>query len=205
MLKIQFFFVWFDLKKCELIVIMVEIEVLDNKALYLKQLYAFFRSDTEETNDNMAQILPLLNGHDSISLRTIEWFVVNYSKHYNISYRAVRRTGIEMFNVHSSYELKLKSLKKAFFDPCCRKSRIIFPYNTNDRIMTTIAQLNFFKWFVENNLLEYIKDNLNEIKADQKDRARRSETSTTEKRRSRLSENSLTKSYFSNKEISISM
>lgn len=182
---------------------MVEIEVLDNKALYLKQLKAFFRSETDETNENMMQILPLLNGTDAISLRTIEWFVVNYSKHYNISYRINGRS--EPFNVHGSYELKLKSLKKAFFDPCCRKSRIQFSYNTNECIITTIAQLNFFKWFVENNLLDYMRDNLVEIKADQKERARRSETSTTEKRRSRLSENSLTKSYFSSKEVSINM
>jgi hypothetical protein len=71
------------------------------------------------------------------------------------------------------------------------------PYKTEtgDGIETTIGQLNFFKWALENNIIEYIEKNYAKIETDMNTRnstSRRKtieikETSTTRKKREELS------------------
>lgn len=52
------------------------------------------------------------------------------------------------------------------FDPFCRKKRIPFYYGDNKCIITTIGQLNFFRWAIENNILHYVIDNIENITND---------------------------------------
>jgi hypothetical protein len=52
------------------------------------------------------------------------------------------------------------------FDPFRRRDRIIFCFDPATRIETTIGQLNFFRWLLQNNLLKYIEQNLKEIEGD---------------------------------------
>lgn len=74
----------------------------------------------------------------------------------------------DYFNVFNDYRAQLKSLNKRNFDPFCRRSRIKFHYgkNKDDFIITTVGQLNFFKWAIENYILEYISDHLETIDED---------------------------------------
>ena len=111
---------------------------------------------------NLKKILPIINGHDCISLRLIDWFVTNYSKKNFTSYLV----NDKRFVVHTEYKLKLRSYKKKRFDPFCRWDRIVLPYENDKYIQTTIGQLNFFKWATENNIVEYIKENKEEIEND---------------------------------------
>ena len=65
------------------------------------------------------------------------------------------------------YKLKLRAYSKKRFDPFCRWDRITIPYNNDGtHIQTTIGQLNFFRWILENKILDYIEKNVNEITAD---------------------------------------
>ena len=43
------------------------------------------------------------------------------------------------------------------FDPFCRRDRIQFNYGKDKYIITTVGQLNFFRWAIENKVLDYIK------------------------------------------------
>jgi hypothetical protein len=52
------------------------------------------------------------------------------------------------------------------FDPYCRKDRIIIPYDETTQIVTTIGQLNFFKWAIVNNVIDYIVANYDDITKD---------------------------------------
>ena len=62
------------------------------------------------------------------------------------------------------------------FDPFCRRERIYFNYDTdndtdNDNkdkkyLITTVGQLNFFKWMIENNIIDYIIKNYENIESD---------------------------------------
>lgn len=74
----------------------------------------------------------------------------------------------DYFEVFSNYKAQLKSLNKKNFDPFCRRKRIKFYYNDSDNeyINTTVGQLNFFKWAIENYILEYIEENIIEIEYD---------------------------------------
>ena len=74
----------------------------------------------------------------------------------------------DYFNVFSDYRGQLKSLNKKNFDPFCRRERIKFFYGKadDDYIITTVGQLNFFKWSIENYILEHIEANMKEIEDD---------------------------------------
>ena len=74
------------------------------------------------------------------------------------------------FKVYNDYKLKLKAYSKKRFDPFCRWERITIPYNNDNCMETTIGQLNFFKWAIENKIIEYIQNNYSEIEKDMNER-----------------------------------
>ena len=66
--------------------------------------------------------------------------------------------------------MKLKAYSKRRFDPFCRWERISIPYKTETFIETTIGQLNFFKWALENKVIDYIEENYEMIENDMNSR-----------------------------------
>lgn len=66
----------------------------------------------------------------------------------------------DYFLVHDNYKCQLKEYNKKNFDPFCRWTRIRMYYDGTKFFYTTVAQLNFFKWAIENYVLDYILDNL---------------------------------------------
>ena len=62
----------------------------------------------------------------------------------------------------------LKSFSKSSFDPFCRKNKIVFYYNDTEYIETSSGQLCFFRWCFENNIIDYVKNNLSIIEQDMK-------------------------------------
>ena len=109
----------------------------------------------------MDTMLPIVNGYSVISLRALDWFVTNYSKNKKISY--LLRSSKTCFNVHYNYKAQLKAFNKKFFDPFCRGNRIPFFYDNENCIITTIGQLNFFKWAISNDIIYYVSENLKAI------------------------------------------
>jgi len=154
--------------------------------LLLLSLSNFYRVNTEK----LLSVLPIIYKSSHMSLRLIDWFVTNYSKRYNIvlSKHNHEHKNSEYFNVYSSYRSQLKAFKKIQFDPFRRRERIDFFYKEDEYIETTIGQLNFFRWFVENKLLEYVEQNYHAIETDminfQKDIETESQKST--KKRSHM-------------------
>ena len=104
--------------------------------------------------------------------------MTNYSKKKNIFYPIFetpmkKKTFVsdnnrllKQFNTYHSYKSQLKSFSKRKFDPFCRRDRIIFNCGENKNIDTTIGQLNFFKWAIDNLVIDYIKQNMDDIEAD---------------------------------------
>jgi len=121
--------------------------------------------------DNMMNII---NGESKISLRIVDWFVTNYAKKFYTIYELPsQRMGSDLkmrFKVYNDYKLKLKAYSKKRFDPFCRWDRITIPYNDDSCMETTIGQLNFFKWAIENKIIEYIENNYEEIEKDMNER-----------------------------------
>jgi hypothetical protein len=116
--------------------------------LLMTNLMKFYDED-----NNLETMLKIINGESPISLRIIDWFATNYAKKFFTVYEvgANRR-----FKVYVDYKLKLKAYSKRRFDPFCRWDRITIPYSGGTFIQTTIGQLNFFKWALENGVVAYI-------------------------------------------------
>lgn len=118
------------------------------------------------TKNTINKILPIIEGESNISLRLIDWFVTNYSKKYNTVVTKIQSNNIIHFNVYLSYRSQLKAYSKQSFDPFRRRDRITFFYDKENSIETTIGQLNFFRWIIQNDILDYIIHNLKDIEAD---------------------------------------
>jgi hypothetical protein len=131
--------------------------------LLLNNLLKFY----EESN-NMDYMLRIINGESKISLRIIDWFATNYAKKYYTVYEIPNTD--RRFKVYVDYKLKLKAYSKKRFDPFCRWDRITVPYKDGKYIQTTIGQLNFFKWALENNVIHYIEENYANIEKDMNNR-----------------------------------
>ena len=161
--------------------------------LLLKNLMVFYNT---ADNDNLDNMLRIITGDSKISLRIVDWFATNYAKKYYTLYVIDQTTDnvARRFKVYDDYKLKLKAYSKRRFDPFCRWDRISIPYKDGKCIETTIGQLNFFKWALENNVVEFIEDNYDIIEKDMNNRnstAKRKEiivdNSKTRKKREELS------------------
>ena len=139
-------------------------------------LHKVLRFYNENGGENMDLMLAVINGTTNISLRIMDWFVTNYSKKHYTVYDLVGSgsgsgsgsgTPAKRFKVYVDYKLKLRAYSKKRFDPFCRWDRINVPHkNGATYIQTTLGQLNFFKWAIENEVLRYIQENYTAIETD---------------------------------------
>lgn len=154
---------------------------LTQNELLMGKLLTYFK---QNNFDPLRIMLSVINGESRISLRIIDWFSTNYAKKnytvYTIPLGASSSPG-KRFKVYNDYKLKLKAYSKKRFDPFCRWDRITFPYTNNTFIQTTVGQLNFFKWAIENHVINYIEENYKCIEADMNSR------NSISKHKSRLS------------------
>jgi hypothetical protein len=162
--------------------------------LLLTNLLKFYQQ-----NDNLDIMLQIINGHSKISLRIIDWFATNYAKKYFTVYAISNEysKGSRRFKVYVDYKLKLKAYSKKRFDPFCRWDRITIPYKNGTYIQTTIGQLNFFKWAIENDIVQYIEQHYDTIEDDMNARnstSKRSSSSSNSSTASSLSSISSTSS-----------
>ncbi len=148
-----------------------KLDIKDNNTYedILNKLYNFYGSiKNKEQSKEMERILPILSGQSKLSIRVIDWFVTNYAKKKNVVYPLIERNDrvISYLNVYLDYKSQLKGYKKRLFDPFCRNSRIPFRYTEENYLITTVAQLNFFKWALTNKILDYIEEHFDEINND---------------------------------------
>ena len=133
--------------------------------LLMSKLLAFYKEE-----NNLQKMLNIINGESKISLRIVDWFATNYAKKNFTIYNMEKSSETIRFKVYNDYKLKLKAYSKRRFDPFCRWERINIPYNETCQIQTTIGQLNFFKWALENRVVEYIEQHYEEIENDMNSR-----------------------------------
>ena len=107
-------------------------------------------------------IIDIINGTSKISIRLINFLITNYSKKNNLIYKINNNN----FNIYSNYKSQLKSYNKKYFDPFSRGNRIPFFFkfkNDEDCLITTIGQLNFFRWYLNKKLNNYILQNFEKL------------------------------------------
>jgi len=156
--------------------------------LLLNNLMDFYKDE-----DNLTRMLKIITGECKISLRIVDWFATNFAKKFYTLYTI---DDSKRFKVYFDYKLKLKAYSKKRFDPFCRWERISIPYKSGTCIETTIGQLNFFKWAIENRVINYIEENYDIIEKDMNSR------NSTSKRKESVVDNSKTRK--KREELSIS-
>jgi hypothetical protein len=160
--------------------------------LLMNNLMSFYKDEA-----TLTRMLKIITGDCKISLRIVDWFATNYAKKYYTLFDIVTTSGqTRRFKVYNDYKLKLKAYSKRRFDPFCRWDRISLPYKDGTCIETTIGQLNFFKWALENKVIDYIEENYETIEKDMNCR------NSTSKRKEQLVDNSKTRK--KREELSIS-
>tara|TARA_B100001093_G_scaffold515291_1_gene591313 strand:- start:193 stop:774 length:582 start_codon:yes stop_codon:yes gene_type:complete len=146
---------------------------MKNETLLLQSLHNSFSKGYYKE-----QLFLITKGEKSVSLRSVDWFITNYSKKHNIYYKIYKdkennytftnnnnTTLIKNVNVFQSYKAQLKAYSKKKFDPFCRRDRLDFEIN-DTIINTTIGQLNFFKWAIDNLIIDYIVEHREKIEND---------------------------------------
>tara|TARA_B100000424_G_C22896522_1_gene476822 strand:- start:108 stop:674 length:567 start_codon:yes stop_codon:yes gene_type:complete len=161
--------------------------------LLMNNLLEFYKNET-----NLHTMLNIINGESRISLRIVDWFATNYAKKNFTVYIIEKPNENIRFKVYTDYKLKLKAYSKRRFDPFCRWERINIPYKNNTFIQTTIGQLNFFKWALENKVIEYIEENYSVIEQDMNKR------NSTSKRNLNITNNQTSKTRKKREELSVS-
>lgn len=144
-----------------------EIGLSKKEIMIYKVMDKYYRSLDIKNVETMIQIV---DGKSKISLRLLDWFVTRYANKYKVRFdrEEVSVSDISFdtkvdrgFNVHISYKSQLKSYTKKYFDPFRRRKKFKYYFNKDKNIwmVTTIGQLNFFKWAFCNNIISYVDDN----------------------------------------------
>lgn len=108
-------------------------------------------------------LVPLMTQSSPISLRALDWAVVNWSKQHNIVCTSI--VPGRMVNIHHSYRSALKYWKRRLFDPFRRRSRITVTID-DETFETTLGQANFALWTYKTGVLNYVMINIEVIEAD---------------------------------------
>ena len=154
-------------------------KIIKKQELLMNSLHNFY---AQNDGEYFKKLLSIINGENNISLRIIDWFVTNYSKKNNICWM---NNNNNRFVVYLNYKAQLKAYSKKQFDPFCRRERLNFYLDDNIYIITTVGQLNFFKWILTNNILNYILKYLPEIEQDMHESLKNAYNKSTTKRKKR--------------------
>ena len=149
-------------------------EYATKEKLLLNSLIAYF---TKHEHKNV--LISIVNETSTISLRILDWFVTNYSKEH--SSMIMKSAILKDVNIYNAYKSQLKAFNKKLFDPFCRqhndRNKFRFFYDEHNFIYTTIGQLNFFRWAIENHVIQYVLDHYDEIKRDLKNKQKKQTSS----------------------------
>jgi hypothetical protein len=160
-----------------------------NDEVLLKSLLNFYENSNKE--QNLLKILGAISGQKTIiSLREMDFVVTKYSKRFKINY--LLRKDNTQFNLYLEYKAQLRGHSKKRFDPFCRigdkkdstrLGRFFINYENHeieylygktkkeldeykkrtDGVVTNVGQMNFFKWAITNEVVDFCfknKDNI---------------------------------------------
>jgi hypothetical protein len=147
--------------------------------LIMRKIGDYFRKNPKMVE----KVVNIVSGNSKISISMIEWFVIKHAQHHGVILHidkdkdrlvidkdALTKNGknIEYLNVYNNYKAQLKSYKKYNFDPFCRGEKIQFGLGKNVELVSSIRQLNYFKWACSEHIIDYIEANFDELYAIKK-------------------------------------
>lgn len=115
-------------------------------------------------------LLPLITQTSPVSLRALDWAVVNWSKQHSIICSSSEPG--HMTNIHNVYRAALSHWKRRLFDPFRRRERILLEVDGKTH-HTTLGQANFALFTYETGILAYVIGHVDDIEDDMNRVARR--------------------------------
>lgn len=131
---------------------------MNKSDVLLKSLLSFYKK-----NSNMKNLYKYVSKESNISLRVFDFLCTKYIKNQNVIYYITKNGKQIPFNLNVAYKAQLKAYSKLQFDPFKRHQRITIPcsLSKNNELVTTVGQLNFFKFAIENKLIDWLENNDN--------------------------------------------
>lgn len=134
------------------------------QTLHGKEVHLLNRLNAKYTPEILRTVLvPLIDQSAPVSLRVLDWTVVNWSKQHNIMCSSA--TPGEMTNIHHAYHSALAYWKRRLFDPFRRRERIFVTLDEREW-ETTLGQANFALFIYETGILSYAIGNVTAIEED---------------------------------------
>jgi len=119
-------------------------------------------------NKSINRFLSIVKRKHGLSLRIIDWLVTNYSKIHSLTID----TADFPRDLNRDYQKHLNAFSKKNLDPFARRNKIkIKVKHGNGSIefrTTTVGQLNFFRWFISNNIEDILRSERSKIELHMK-------------------------------------
>jgi hypothetical protein len=107
-------------------------------------------------------LIPIISMRSMVSLRALDWFIINYAKKHKI---ALINKYSHFLSVYDDYRTWLKYWRRSTFDAFRRGTRLFFHVD-GISYSTTIAQLNFLYWSEKTGVLDYVAKYITVIEKD---------------------------------------
>lgn len=107
----------------------------------------------------------IVHHKNGLSLRIIDWLITNFTKSFSV---AIESEGLPR-NLRKDYHKNLSAHNKKNFDPFARRRRIHIVLFGKEKRVSTIGQLNFFRWFLSKDLVGFLLENKSVIEKHMKD------------------------------------
>jgi len=121
-------------------------------------------------DDQRSRVLEeVVSGKAGFSLRTLDFFVTNYAARKPVVY-VLPETG-KVVDVNSDYKDVLRCFHKCSFDSFKRKG--------SDPSEAALRQKNFFRWAIENGVVDYVARNARTIERDMAKSRKKQRVATT--------------------------
>ena len=122
------------------------------------------RLESDLTSDTIRSVMvPLVRQTSAVSLRALDWAVVNWSKKNRVF--CITKQG-NVVSMHDAYKDSLHYWKRRLFDPFRRRKRLTLVYGEGEEIETTLGQTNFMHFAFVTGILSYVTTNIHDIERD---------------------------------------
>ncbi len=120
------------------------------------------------TDEVVLQLLvPVIDQTYDVSLRALDWAVVNWSKKHRVLCRVAPDDRADVINLFSVYKDTLRCWSRRMFDPFRRRERIYFLHPASGApYSTTVGQLNFLRWAELAHVIDQARAHLPQIEQE---------------------------------------
>ncbi len=142
-----------------------DMEFSRKETYYYRSIDKYYKSLPSSV---IRQMISIIDSESKISLRQLDWLVTKYADKNTIVIK-LNGDDSDRVNIHISYKAQLKSFKKKYFDPFKRHKKFYYTFiidGKKEKYLTTIGQLNFFRWSFKYGIIKYVENNFDSLTAE---------------------------------------